>query len=372
MNVVLRAAGGWKVVSAVAYVDETELQRLLFDVPGVLSATQFGGPEFLVAVREFGLPGSGSTDLVAVAADGSILVAECKLAKNDEIKRKVIGQIFEYAAYLWKMPYEEFAARFERLAGAAIEDLTRSKVELRTGSADDWNAGEFRSQVTSNLAQGNFTLAIVVDALNDELSRTISYLNERGRQGVLYALQILRYADGGVEVLVPQLHGASVDVISELGSHQRNERGKAYEDFFSHLVERFRRESPGVTEISGNGGHVGWVGFPAGALGAGTGFFWSVARGRRLRTELYLDGSDQETVKACFDRLYQRKAAIEADFGGPLQWERMPETRASRIATYRPGNPFDNPDQRELLMQWGSESMARLVPSLKPHLLAVT
>src|SRR5438876_9332062 len=83
MKVLVRQGANWTALAAHAYGGEQDLQELLFSAPGILSATQFGGPEFIVAAREFGLPGSGSTDLVAVAAGGSSLIAECKLATND-------------------------------------------------------------------------------------------------------------------------------------------------------------------------------------------------------------------------------------------------------------------------------------------------
>ena len=51
-------------------------------------------------------PGSGYTDLIGVDTDGNVLVVETKLAKNPEIRRKVIGQVVEYAAYLWQMPFD--------------------------------------------------------------------------------------------------------------------------------------------------------------------------------------------------------------------------------------------------------------------------
>jgi hypothetical protein len=50
-----------------------------------------------IFTREAGLPGSGSTDLVGVDAQGNILIVETKLARNGEIRRKVIGQVLEYA-----------------------------------------------------------------------------------------------------------------------------------------------------------------------------------------------------------------------------------------------------------------------------------
>lgn len=63
-----------------------------------------------MAVTRARVPGSGFTDLLAFTADGDIVRVECKLEANTEIKRKVIGQILEYAAFLWQMSYEELAS----------------------------------------------------------------------------------------------------------------------------------------------------------------------------------------------------------------------------------------------------------------------
>jgi RecB family endonuclease NucS len=40
----------------------------------------------------------GDVDVVVVDANGEITIVECKLLKNRDIRRKVIGQLFEYAA----------------------------------------------------------------------------------------------------------------------------------------------------------------------------------------------------------------------------------------------------------------------------------
>lgn len=51
---------------------------------------------------------AGDADVVVVDAEGEITIVECKLAKNREIRRAVIGQLFEYAAALWKLDIEDF------------------------------------------------------------------------------------------------------------------------------------------------------------------------------------------------------------------------------------------------------------------------
>jgi hypothetical protein len=65
-------------------------------------------------VCEFGLLGSGLTDVLAFSVVGDIAFIECKLAANEEIKRKVIAQVLEYGAYPWGMSYDELNERVHR------------------------------------------------------------------------------------------------------------------------------------------------------------------------------------------------------------------------------------------------------------------
>lgn len=368
MKILLREGANWRALSAHAYDGEQDLQRLLYSAPAILSATQFGGPEFIIAAREFGLPGSGSTDLVAVAADGSILIAECKLARNDEIKRKVIGQIFEYAAYLWKKPYAEFDAAFQRIRGAPLADLIRERLSAISESGD-WNDERFKEQVQENLDTGKFVLAIVVDDLNEELSRTIAYLNERGRgtNFLLYALQLLTFKDASTEVMVPQLHGASVQTVADSKrSTPDTPRRQAVDKFFRTVFDDFRQRRPDAPNAHYFA--TGWFGFMAGYMASR--FYWSFAQDGRLRVGLYLDGSDAGAVKAAYKALLVRQAAIAEATGLALEWDPPSEERRSaRIAAYRKGNVFDQPELFDDLRTWAVSAMDQLVHVLRPELM---
>lgn len=370
MKILVRQGQDWRPLNAHVYEGEQDLQRLLHSAPGILSATQFGGPEFIVAAREFGLPGSGATDLVAVAADGSILVAECKLARNDEIKRKVIGQIFEYAAFLWKRPYAEFDATFQRLLGAPLADLVRQRLDEAAASekAVEWNDESFRERVQENLDSGNFVLAIVVDDLNEELSRTIAYLNERGRGNnfLLYALQLLTFKDAGTEVMIPQLHGASVKAVADnKKAVAETPRRQVVDKFLRAVFDGFRQRHPDCPNAHYFA--TGWFGFMAGYMTSR--FYWSFAQGDRLRVGLYLDGGDPATVQAAYNELLSRKASIDEAAGLDLEWDPPTEDRRSaRIAAYRPGNVFDQPELFEDLRTWAIDAMGRVVRALRPEL----
>ena len=99
----------WEPADLVSAKAEVELQNLLIESPFLIPIDEIreGVSPLVFAVGEFGLPGSGNTDVLAFSADGDIAIVECKLAANSESRRKVIGQILEYASYLWGMGYQE-------------------------------------------------------------------------------------------------------------------------------------------------------------------------------------------------------------------------------------------------------------------------
>jgi len=154
-----------------------------------------------VFIREAGLPGSGTTDLLGIDSTGNILIVETKLAKNQESRRKVVGQILEYAAYLWGMPYDDFDSLFARKRGKSILPILGEMLP-------ELPMEQVRESIRGNLASGKFQLLIAVDEINDELERIISYFAECGGGIQLEALEMELYKDGETQVLVPRRYGA--------------------------------------------------------------------------------------------------------------------------------------------------------------------
>jgi len=207
MKILIRKenSGTWNLVRSVEYGGETELQELLADSPSIIPVgdIQEQAAELVIAVREFGLPGSGNTDILAFSATGDIAIVECKLASNQEIKRKVIGQILEYGAYLWGMSYEEISQRVERRLGRPLAELVEEAF-----NEQDWDEEAFRTGVQTSLERGSFILIIAVDKVNDELSKTIRFLNGCGNPSFAFCvLEMERFESTGDEILVPHLHG---------------------------------------------------------------------------------------------------------------------------------------------------------------------
>lgn len=208
MKILIRSnkAKNWKSAESIKTKGEVELQNLLAESPSLIPVDEIREEvsHFVFAVHEFGLPGSGSTDVLAFNPSGDIAIIECKLATNPESKRKVIGQIFEYAAYLWNMSYEEVDSRVQRLKGKGLWDSVAEVVK------EGWDEESFRSGVKQSLESGSFILIIAVDEINEDLKRTVRYLNECSKSTFsLHALEMRRFQSDDIEILVPHLHGIS-------------------------------------------------------------------------------------------------------------------------------------------------------------------
>ena len=197
----------WQKIEKGKYKDETHLQNILYNDPDIIPFSDMDSDRkpLRVVIKEMGLPGSGNTDIIGIDEDGRISIIETKLASNPEVKRKVIGQILEYASFLWSQTYEEFDRNVSKILGGNLADIMREKV-----GDDNWDEESFRSNISETLEKGNFTLFIVVDEMNDELKRILDFLNSRKMSNLeIYALSFGYFKDpqSGQELLLPQIFG---------------------------------------------------------------------------------------------------------------------------------------------------------------------
>jgi hypothetical protein len=208
MPILFRTKGksSWESAGGLPYVIEGQMQGMLYESPSLIPVS--GGEKLARAfIREAGLPGSGRTDLVGVDETGNVYIVECKLATNDEIRRKVIGQVFEYAAYLWEWSFEQFDELFQIRENKSLRQLFADKE-----TSEDWAYDEFRETIAKNLKMGSFHLLIAVDKIVPELKRTIEYSNRPGSGAQLQVIELSLYGKDELEILVPELypHASSV------------------------------------------------------------------------------------------------------------------------------------------------------------------
>jgi hypothetical protein len=211
MKIMVKASGNdkWQKVDERAFGKEAELQELLSSNPDLIPVELLGDERKPIRIwlREASLPGSGHTDLIGVDEDGNISIIEAKLASNQEIKRKVIGQILEYAVYLWKKPYAEFDEIVRSRRGRELVELMQ---EAPKEEDQDWVPEEFQKAVADNLKYGRFGLFVVVDEINEELRRIIDFVNSKDLGDLqLHALELKYFQTNQGEVVLPQMYGAA-------------------------------------------------------------------------------------------------------------------------------------------------------------------
>ena len=190
--------GDWHEPATTVYGNEQDLQDMLEDSPGLIP----GLAEPAAVAAEVYLRGAGYADLLLVEGDGEMTIVECKLSSNPEIRKSVVAQVLAYAAALARLDYPDVDAVFSSRIGKALADWFESS------EADDWDEESFRQTVSQNLERGAFRLVIAVDEITDELKLIVAYLNHHTDRGLrLFALELRRAVDEGVEVLLPETYG---------------------------------------------------------------------------------------------------------------------------------------------------------------------
>jgi hypothetical protein len=161
------------------------LQRLIELYPDVLPWPEFedspAEDDIRLCVVCEGVS-AAATDILLVErtplGTGRFVIVETKLgSKNEEIHRKVVGQILEYAAFLSSdgrlQGLEDTATLYWKNRPAGFEGDFQG--EMRKVFGDDWREVIWKTAF-ENLGEGNVRLLIVSDVIPDDLRRTVTFL----------------------------------------------------------------------------------------------------------------------------------------------------------------------------------------------------
>ncbi|HSH58609.1 MAG TPA: hypothetical protein VK988_03000 [Acidimicrobiales bacterium] len=151
-------------------------------------------------------------DNLYVSPAGEITVVEAKLWRNPEARRKVVGQVLDYAAALRRMTYEDLDARVgEGTARRSIWDIVRTSEHVPPAHTQ----AAFTDTVSANLRTGRFLLLVVGDGIRSGLHRLADLLSQHPTLGFHLELVELRVYDTpvGDRIVVPSLVGRSEEVV---------------------------------------------------------------------------------------------------------------------------------------------------------------
>jgi len=326
--------------------DEDWLQKLLYRHPEALPVDEvddaFAG--LIPVCREMSTP-VGDVDVVYVTPNGRPVIVEAKLWRNPEARRKVIGQILDYAKELSHFSFETLDAAV-RAARRQMdgEDPPRGLVEIVGSQVPSIDEARFRDAVTRNLRRGEMLLLIVGDGIKEGVGAITNFLEGHASLHFTFGLvemAIFQMPDGG-QLVQPRVLAQSTivrRVVVELRDGQLSAREEDMAEVEANADEQVSEEVLRNRERF----RTFWDGFlqklkldnqdqPIGPPNVIANQFFNMPKGSDAWVSAYLMQSGQRAgVYLTFakgpigNRLYaalnEDKAAIEKELGIPVQWE---------------------------------------------------
>jgi hypothetical protein len=213
---VMNEDGSTQSMTGIRCVNEDlELQRILEMNPDLVPGDQIKPSDprrWLVVRREMPVPDPGtgenrwSIDLFFVDQDAMPTFIECKRYSDTDSRRKVVGQMLEYAAnghHYWSTEdmrnYAEQAA--EKIGMSLEEELKR----LKPDGSD--TVDEFFQQVEDNLREGQIRLIFFMEEAPAELKSVVEFLNKQMERSQVLIVEARQYEHQGMRIVNPVLFG---------------------------------------------------------------------------------------------------------------------------------------------------------------------
>ena len=196
---------------------EDALQGLIARHPELLAGEQINPqdpPRFILVKREKGIAETSeatsarwAVDLLLIDQHAIPTLVEVKRGANPDNRRKVVGQMLDYAAHASRTwTAGDLRERFEQDTNERGDDPSELLSQL-LGEADPDEDG-FWDDVTTHLAAKRLRLLFVADEIPDELARVVEFLNEQMPNIEVLAVEIKQFRGESGQILVPRVIGA--------------------------------------------------------------------------------------------------------------------------------------------------------------------
>lgn len=314
---------------------EAWLQDLIFAHPECLPLQELDpsyGP--LIPVCKEMETGAGPVDIVYINPDGMLTLVECKLWRNPEARREVVGQILDYAKELGRWHYEDL----QREVSRALKKQGNQLLEI-VSAQQKVEEAVFIDNVARHLRDGRFQLLILGDGIRQGVERIAEFL--KGHAGMHFSFGLVEMAvfgmAGGSHILQPR-------VLARTTLIERYTVQMATPDM--QLAQQADGEAEDDADISDsqNDNFIFWTTFlkqlklddvsqavPAASRHANLWFFmpgtrnhvWiTVFRAKSSnRIGVFLKCMDKsELAKQVYLRLKEQRSEIDAELGAAPEW----------------------------------------------------
>ncbi|MFA6328948.1 MAG: hypothetical protein WCY41_05880 [Candidatus Micrarchaeia archaeon] len=198
--------------------EEDYFHPIILDNPGIILPDDLRDRKFEV-FHELEI-GSNRIDFLYVFEDGTILIAEAKLSKNHEIKRKVIGQLIDYAS---------------DLSGLSAKDVLELLKKQPQPHMPFLMGDLFEKKLASGI-RNKLIMAVVTDSNVTDLNRITGFLGGNMNRAVICLVEISRFSDSGKTYV-------NVNIRNPNDNLPSNSFKTSMDEFTDKLAKRYSAES---------------------------------------------------------------------------------------------------------------------------------
>jgi len=319
--------------------DEKWLQELLFERPELLATDKFERP-IIPVCRELPLKSANSTvflDMFCVRDDGKPVLVECKLWRNPQARREVIGQILEYASLLQGIGYSDL----EAMVGPKLSVTGPNPIfQVAQAIESDLVEKDFVDGCHGYLSRGELDLIIAGDGIRSNIRGIKELLEARGGlastlrlvevevfesdQGELLVQSAAQSKTQTVKVTLAARSPAQTNdanmvdesVIESTG--EQNDWRKQSRRFWQQFIDELHLDHPDQSPPKHGGTNTVWLAFPGPA---------SHVSCYRLKSKhivgIFLVIEDTDEGHELYHRLLDDQSNLEEEVGRPLIYRKQ-------------------------------------------------
>lgn len=361
---------------------EADIQALVHAHPASLPISEID-PMFAGAVpicRELRTP-AGAIDNLLVTPTGLPLLVECKLWRNPEGRREVVGQILDYAKELsrWSSSdlQREVSARLNRRDGNPLLELVRERYP-------ETDEIEFNDALTLNLRRGRFLLLIVGDGIRAGVEAIAEYLQDHA--GLHFSLGLVEMPiyvmPDGSRLVVPRVLAKTLVVTRNVvalpdgfgieAATQSDEEsalapemvalGDERQQFWREFLQHVTLDDPEqVVPRAGRGGYVTF------AMPAPAGSSWLTVYRDRARNQvgLFLSSSRNSAGEYASRTIADDWENVATELGGSATLSESDDR--PRIGDSLNLRSLEDPAERSRAFSWLASRVNTFVNVLRPR-----
>jgi hypothetical protein len=185
-------------------VSEDDIQRLVHEYPSCLPIAEIDllFRDAVPICREL-ITAAGAIDNLLMTPTGLPVLVECKLWRNPQGRREVVGQILDYAKELARWSSSDLQREVRKRIGGEGDPVMRTLREW----GHDPDEIEFNDALTANLRRGRFLLLIIGDGIREGVEAIADYLQTHA--GLHFSLGLVEmpiyYLPDGARLVVPRI-----------------------------------------------------------------------------------------------------------------------------------------------------------------------